>query len=300
LFYFLFFVSFLLMLRFLESSGEISHFAWTGAAAGAFAALAHLTKAAMLPLMGIFFVGCMIKGAVERRSAALLPAVLSLAVFLAVLSPYLLTNKRVFGHYFYNVNTTFYMWYDDWPHASVGTILHGDGVGWPAMPADELPSAARYWREHTVAQIVSRVGAGFADMAERSYKTYWYLTYVVAYLAFAVVLAVRRRRALRRLIGDHPAAAAFLVLYAVTYLLGIAFYAPVSGTGTTRFLLAHVLPLLFVLSLFFAREPFCRTEWTCAGLTLRTPHFHLLISAMLAFDLLFVIWPRLMTTYGGF
>jgi hypothetical protein len=90
------------------------------------------------------------------------------------------------------------------------------------------------------------------------------------------------------------------LMYATVYLFGIAFYAPVSGTGTTRFLIAHLLPLLFVLSLLFTREPFRSTEWQLGRLRLQTRHFHLVVSAMLAFDLLFVIWPRLMTTYGGF
>ena len=300
LFYFLVFVTFLLMLQVLSQRAGTARLMWTAAAAGLFAALAHLTKAAMLPMVAMFLVACAIKGAGKRLSAPLFAAALAASVFLAVLGPYLLTNKRVFGQYFYNVNTTFYMWYDDWPHASVGTILHGDGVGWPAMPADQLPGASRYWREHTVGQIAARIAAGFGDMAERSYKTYWYLHYVVAYLAFALALAVKRRDALAAAIRANPAVAAFLAMYGLTYLFGIAFYAPVSGTGTTRFLLAHLLPLLFVLSLLFTREPFCRTEWRLGELELRTQHFHMLISAMLAFDLLFLIWPRLMTTYGGF
>ncbi len=156
--------------------------------------------------MAIYVVSCVLKGVAGKRSPApfsaaplekgaglLFAAVVATAVFLAVLSPYLLTNKRVFGQYFYNVNTTFYIWYEDWPHASVGTIRHGDGVGWPAMPADQLPSASRYWREHTVGQIAAASRRGFADMAERSYKTYWYFNYVLVYLAFALVLAVKRR-----------------------------------------------------------------------------------------------------------
>ena len=315
LFYFLFFVAFLLMLKTLTAHGGASPTLETAAGAGAFAALAHLTKAALLPLMAIFVVSCALSGIAKKRSPApfsdgsvekgagllfFLAAAVATAVFLAVLSPYLLTNKRVFGHYFYNVNTTFYMWYDDWPRASVGTILHGDGVGWPTMPADQLPSASRYWREHTAGQIAARVAAGFADMAERSYKTYWYLNYVVAFLAFALLLVATRWKDVSALIRARPAAAAFLVMYALAYLFGIAFYAPVSGTGTTRFLLAHLLPLLFVLSLLFTREPFCSSEWKVGRIALRTRHFQLLISAMLAFDLLFVIWPRLMTTYGGF
>ena len=60
-----------------------------------------------------------------------------------MLSPYLRTNKTVFGRYFYNVNTTFYVWYDDWPQASVGTIKHGDDVGWPKMAAETAAQAGR-------------------------------------------------------------------------------------------------------------------------------------------------------------
>jgi hypothetical protein len=296
------------MLQTLAAGAGAPRTLWTAAGAGTLAALAHLTKAALLPMMAVFVVACLIKGSgnlffgdrEKRFPESFLAGTVATAVFLAVLSPYLLTNKRVFGHYFYNVNTTFYMWYDDWPHASVGTILHGDGVGWPTMAADQLPSASRYWRDHTAGQIAARVADGFADMAERSYKTYWYLNYVVAFLALALLLAATRWKDVIALARDRPAVASFVVMYAAVYLLGIAFYAPVSGTGTTRFLLAHLLPCLFVLSLLFAREPFCRAEWRFARLTLRTQHFHLLISAMLAFDLLFVIWPRLMTTYGGF
>jgi hypothetical protein len=262
---------------------------------GAFAALAHLTKAAMLPLMAIFLAACGLdafraksKGATER---GIVTAVIAGATFLALLSPYLLTNKHVFGHYFYNVNTTFYVWYDDWPHASVGTILHGDGVGWPAMPPDELPSASRYWHEHTIAQIAARVAHGFEDMAVRSYRTFWYLNYLLLYVAFALVVGWERRTQVANVFRRFPSAGFFLVAYALVYLMGTAFYEPVSGTGTTRFLLAHVLPLMFVLSVILTRQGF---------VTPLTRRFHLLVSALLAFDLLFVIWPRLMTTYGGF
>ena len=55
-----------------------------------------------------------------------------------------------------------------------------------------------------------------------------------------------------------------------------------------------------MLSLFLASDPGRRTEWTVGGATIGVPHFHLLVSVSLAFDIAFVIWPRLMTTYGGF
>lgn len=59
--------------------------------------------------------------------------------FLGVMAPYLINSKRVFGRYFYNVNTTFYIWYDNWPLASVGTYSYGDHDGWPTLPRSQLP-----------------------------------------------------------------------------------------------------------------------------------------------------------------
>ena len=119
-------------------------------------------------------------------------AIVFAAAFFVVLWPYLSTSKRVFGHYFYNVNSTFYVWYDDWAHASVGTYSHGDGVGWPTMPESELPSAGRYLREHTAGQIASRIASGFEDMAIKSVQMYEYLPYLVMYLlALSIVLITR-------------------------------------------------------------------------------------------------------------
>jgi hypothetical protein len=306
LFYFLFFITFLLFWEILARPAGLKATVFRAVAAGGMAALAHLTKAALLPLLGIFLALCVVDALrrlrIEPRMARrqLIAALIVATAFLAVLSPYIRTNKRVFGHYFYNVNTTFYIWYDNWPQASIGTIKHGDGVGWPAMPADDLPSASKYWREHTVAQMAGRIGGGLWDMLDRSYKTYWYFKYLVLYLGVAIAIAVTRPHGLAETWRRSAVPAAFLLLYGVTYLLGIAFYAPVSGTGTSRFLIAHLTPLFFVLSLFLAREPVRRTEWTVGGARIGVAHFHLLVSVSLAFDIAFVIWPRLMTTYGGF
>jgi hypothetical protein len=306
LFYFLLFVAFLLFWGILTRPAGRGAIIARATAAGAVAALAHLTKAAMLPLVAIFIVAGAID-AFHRRTtdpkAARAEAgalILVCIAFLVVLAPYLRTNKTVFGHYFYNVNTTFYVWYDDWPQASVGTIKHGDGVGWPKMPAEDLPSASRYWREHTVAQIASRVAGGFWDMVDRSYKTYWYFKYVILYVACALAVLMSRVNEFRARIRAKPAAAVFLLLYAAVYLFGIAFYAPVSGTGTTRFVIAHLTPLFFVLSLLLASDWLSSAEWRVAGTRMTLQHFHMLVFISLIFDIAFVIWPRLMTTYGGF
>ncbi len=144
------------------------------------------------------------RGVDARRQVA--AALVFTAAFFLVLWPYVSTSKRVFGQYFYNVNSTFYVWYDDWAHASLGTYIHGDGVGWPTMPESELPSAGRYLREHTVGQIASRIVSGFEDMATKSVQMYEYLPYLLLYLLALLIVLSTRRAARRTAAAIEPAA----------------------------------------------------------------------------------------------
>lgn len=313
LFYFLFFLAFLSLWRVL-TRGDFAGRMLLAAIGGALAALAYLTKAAVLPLVAIFIVVFAAQELsrfyahvrVGRRDAPnefirqLAPGALVIAVFLAVLSPYLVNNKLAFGHYFYNVNTTFYAWYDDWAQASVGTIKHGDSVGWPTMPAEEIPGPVKYWNTHTSGQIARRIAGGFKDIVVRSYSTYWYFKYVVLYLAIALAAVTANRRTAVDLIRSRPAPFAYVVLYQVTYLFATAFYAPVSGTGTTRFVIANLTPLFFTLSWFFAHPRIAGTRWNAGGKTIALSQLHIFISLTLAVDLAFTLWARLMITYGGF
>ena len=309
LFYFLFFLTFLAFWSLLERPPGIFS-TLLAAAAGGLAAFAHLTKAALLPFVATFvavYAGREIARYVRSRSAGqpgllgplvsgiVAPAVVTI-VFLAVLSPYLVNSKQVFGHYFYNVNTTFYAWYDNWAAASVGTLSHGDGVGWPTLPDDQIPSASKYWRTHTIGQIAERIGGGFRDMLVRSYGAYWYLKYVAWYVGL-IILTVH---GVRGLVRRHAALAAFLVLYGASHLLLIAFYEPISGTGTTRFLIAHLTPFFYAASRYLSSAAVSTTQWTVAGVTITLWHLHVFTLVMLALDIAFWIWPRLMTTYGGF
>lgn len=312
LFYTFFFFAFLAcwqLFRERASEGRLI----TAAAAGLLCGIAHLTKAAMLPFVGLVLaVGSAwslapwlsrTRGAGVHTDAAPRRA-MSVALvaigFLLVVWPYISTSKRVFGHYFYNVNSTFYAWYDNWPRASVGTALHGDGQHWPDMPAAELPGPGRYLREHSVAQIAERMSGGFRDMGTVLRRDFDLLPYLTLYLGMLAVLLATRRRALAAMARDHRWTVLFLALYGVTYLLATAFYHPISGTGTGRFLLAHALPLFFILSRTLDSARFTSTRWQVAGFRPGVEGFHWLVSAVLLFNVGVRVWPRLMQTYGGF
>jgi hypothetical protein len=313
LFYTLFFFTFLAFWRLFLPRAWPRDLVLSGVA-GMLAALAHLTKASILPLVAIFFTVYGARALWQlvkvwpttrhdglrqffQRAAALTALVVCL---LLTLYPYIWNSKRVFGRYFYNVNTTFYVWYDNWAQASVGTILHGDAVGWPALPPSEMPSLERYWKTHTVRQILVRLAGGFRDMIFRSYQTFWYFKYLAIYLAFALALMAANFGMFREVVRRRAPLIVFLVLYAIVYAAGVAFYEPVSGTGTTRFLLAHFAPLMFALSCLLWRTPLRDARLAIGGLAATTLHFELFVLATMAADLAFTLWPRLMTTYGGF
>ena len=306
LFYTVWWLMFLACWLSLTSSGRRA--LMCGALAGLLAALAHLSKAALLPFAGLFIAVSAVRSAfalfADRRGSrrkigeVLVPVIFTLT-FLAVLSPYLLNSKRVFGHYFYNVNSTFYVWYDDWPAASQGTYRHGDGVGWPKMPESEMPSMRKYLREHSAGQIATRIKDGLTEMVVVSYTRLWYFKYVTLYLAFAAALFASRSRAVAAIVAEQPALAGFLVLYGITYVLAVAFYKPISGT-TLRMLLTHVLPLLFALSRAFAHPRLRDTQWSVGGMLVTPRHFLGFVLLTMIFDAAFTIWPRLMTDFAGY
>jgi hypothetical protein len=167
-------------------------------------------------------------------------------VFLAVLAPYLLMSHRLTGHYFYNVNSTFYLWYDDWEEALAGTKAHGDRVGWPVMPASEIPSPAKYIREHTVAQATERVVNGAHEVMNNVLRSYGYLNYLLLYGALLIVVGVIRRRHTLRLISENAVPLLFILGYFGVFLLLYFWYAPI--VAGDRLILALFIPLLLAFS----------------------------------------------------
>jgi hypothetical protein len=316
LYYFLLFLTFLVCCHLLRERRPGRSVA-LALGAGVLAALTHLTKAAMPLFLGVFFAayaygelvrwresltaGAAARSAALRRAARRAVAALALvACFLAVLFPYISTSKRVFGRYFYNANTTFYMWYDTWGEAGADMKDAGAELEWPKRPARDLPGPAKYWRTHTIEQIAERFLEGFRNMADRSYHTYWYYPFVLLYVVYTGALIAANRRPFAELLRRHASIALFLVLYAVAFLFASAFYNPISATGTTRYIIAHLTPFFFVLAYFTTMEPFRRTAWRIGRLRVTTLHADLAVSATLAFSIVFVLWARLETTYGGF
>jgi hypothetical protein len=280
--------------------------------AGLLAGLAHLTKASILPGLVLFLIFTLLKGIwvlVQQRRAGQVAAagqparvyfvvvpVVAL-VFLASVFPYIQTAKRITGHYFYNVNSTFYMWYDNWNQAVRGTKAHGDRSGWPDMPPEKIPSMSKYLSEHNQEQILHRITNGSRKVIKAMRNSFGYLEYLEAYLVFFSLAGVVYWRRAWKIFAADPVPLLFYLAYFVVYFLLYAWYVPIA-TGS-RLVLAQVMPLLFVVSLGL------HTLLFDSKLKLRRFSIHTLDAAnlvllvFLVFEIYRVLTFRVWVMYGG-
>jgi hypothetical protein len=306
LYYFLTFFTYLLFWRLLRSPRI-----WLAIVAGIVAGVTHLAKAAVFPSLAVFAVfalanwlwtrletGRPAQAAPSGRAltSAILVIPLVAVFFLATVFPVERENKRIFGRYFYNVNSTFYVWYDSWEQAKAGTRAHGDRVGWPQMPAGELPSLSKYLREHTPAQMLDRVVAGALRIWLEAADAPSYLRYLLVFAGLFLAAAAWQRARLCQIMTRYPLVCLFPVAYfALNFLL--AFWQEPIVRGN-RLVLAQFLPLMFTLAVGI--------QALLGSTTLRIGRpigvlqlIDALILAMLAADIYLVVTGPAGNYYGG-
>jgi hypothetical protein len=229
---------------------------WGALALGGIAALAHWTKASILPgvtlltavlaLRGLYAAWRFFRKRPEALwtslhclgAAALLPA-----VYLGGIAPYLLKSAEKFnGHYFYNVNSTFYIWCDNFEQTKRLRDA-GDRKGWPRLPEDELPSLRKYLSEKSPAEIAGRFFGGVYHQYKIAKGSYGAWKFVLP-LAVLFILLARR--------GDFLAWARkyrWSLFFGAGFLGGyfalISFYSPIADGA--RFLFALYGPVLTAL-----------------------------------------------------
>ena len=249
LFYFVSFCAFVLLLQLFVRPRP-----WFAILAGATTGLAHLTKASVLPGLaiwaGVFGVGIIWASRAERwRRLATLALVI--VAFFAVIFPYIQTSKRIYDSWFYNVNSTFVMWCDSSTEAFEFLSAHGDKDQWREVPPEERPSLRKYWREHTIAQMVRRISSGAPDLMTKNLRVIAYYKFVLVLLITGVVLCVWQRRSTREVFAEHRFAVIFNVLFFTAYFVLYAWYDKIINDA--RFVLSIFLPFVFAVSLFVLR-----------------------------------------------
>lgn len=298
---------FFIMIRYLVSP-SVSLAVATGTLAG----IAHLAKASTPPALGIFLVvaftwgaALILRGAKQEHikvtTAKFLPLVANVALvagfFLLTVFPYIKNSWYRFGSPFYNVNSTFYVWYDTWQEVQRGTKAHGDRVGWPDMPASEIPSFGKYIREHTPKDMVDRVLTGTSRTIQEAKRSYGYAKYVFLFsLALVVAVSLNRRR-FRESISRYPHVIAFAAVYFLVYaMLNAWFYDFVDGN---RLILAQYVPLLLTCALGIRYLLRGRTLKAFARGADSLNILYALILIVVILDIHAVVTNRILSMFGG-
>lgn len=260
LFYFLVFVGYLLMQRMLVRPGGRLAIA-TGVVLG----LAHLTKSSVIVglilFAAVYTTKEMASGirriqqkhlyhhavrGIFRRLGLLMVVFLC---FVAVIYPYIRAMKLRFGHYFYNVNTTFYVWYDDNFDAIAAEEKHHFAEKWPShLSEDEIPSLKNYLREHSLAQIGERIRFGIQAQVDNIKSQFSVTNYHLSYIVLLVLVVLADLKSSLAMVRKYPFTVLFALFYFVGYLAAFVWYSPISPER--RFTYSLYIPLMF--SIFIA------------------------------------------------
>lgn len=308
LYYFVSFCAFLGMLKLMiEPNWRI------GVLTGALLGFAHLIKPSVLPAIGIFGMVYIAQWAfhllanrhhITRQSVqyAALTALCVILMFLLVGAPQFYRNKQTFGSYFYNVNSTFYVWYDSWAEVAQGTRAHGDREGWPQMPADQIPSLTSYLQTHTAHDIVQRFRTGLKESKLKHCEefNYGYCRYVKLYSRAVLLLGILALPSCGiAFTKRYFFAGVFCLLYFVAYMLLYAWFVPINGGQ--RFMLSLFLPYMFLLALIMNDPVIRRTSFAISPrLHLRwVTLIHCYLIALLIPDLYIILTSRIMAFNAG-
>jgi hypothetical protein len=271
LYYAAFFICFLCMWRMLRYPSWKLAFG-TGVALG----ITQYTKYAIMPglfiyilvfglqqVYGFFMINR--KAAIHRFGML----VVTLLVFLLILSPNLYENKKKFGVYFYNVNSIFYMWYDSWNEIAQGTRAHDDRIGWPTMPEKDIPTFRKYVDEHGWRHVLlGRPRQGLSNTWALVTQSYGWQYYFLAFFVLSATLAIVRLPILRQYIGPQLFSIGFLMLFLGLYI-GLTFWW-VAAQQSMRFIMFLPMPLLYVLARFTDGLEPVRIQWAVKRMNIHT------------------------------
>ncbi len=181
---------------------------------------------------------------------------LTIATFLLVVSPYILDNKERFGQYFYNVNSEFFMWCDNWPQAQRFAQQFPIDKQYPSS-SESVPSLSTYMHTHSLSDIVQRLLYGTKEllkMATRSPAG----KYIALTLVFLAIGMHARRNGPLMLWRENRRQIIYFACIFAAYFLVYAWFVPI-GFGD-RFILSLVMPILFASFWIVARRHY-HNDW---------------------------------------
>ena len=257
LYYFLAFLGFFLMAKMILKPG-LALAVVTGVVLG----LAQHTKASVLPALAMFVFVYLSKEIVyglrmlRRKSydrerihksvVRLAYLLITVICFLTVIYPYIRVTKQRFGQYFYNVNTSVYIWYDDFVQAKAAEEIYNFTDQWPPdMPAEMVPGLQNYLRTHSIEQIIDRIRFGVNQQIINIQSQFSVTNYQLTFMVLLLMVIMADLKNSINLLLKYPYLVGFSILYFAVYMTAFIWYSPISPER--RFTYGLFIPLMFAI-----------------------------------------------------
>jgi hypothetical protein len=276
-----------------------------GVLTGFVIALGYLTKASALPVILVFILFFISKElintyllikkkgsreiVIKETSKRILSLLVVVICFIAVIFPYISESKRTYTKYFYNVNSTFYMWYDSWNEASVGTRAHGDRVGWPDLPPDQIPSFSKYIQEHTIYEMTERFQMGTERVIYVLFNPYSLFNYILLGILMLSVFILLDIKYFILVLKKFLFPILFVFIYFLINLLLISWYIIIPTNGA-RFIYSLFIP--FIFSIFLMIQVLAKNMRTISN-----PYMDISSSSVLSFSMNVVFFLLLLEVF---
>lgn len=200
-----------------------------------------LTKASAQIALGFFGMMLGVKWLFAgrgHRMPYITAGLITLAAYVVPMSPYLWNSYKVFGEPFYNVQGKYYMWAQESDRETVDR--KEDEKHWlqrlgiensleNLKPEDKakLPTAAKYWREHSWESIKERLSKGMDMMFAMAFNDYTALYYFIALWGGIALLVVAWRwdETMRGFASWHWELA-YIVLLLTTFCYSYGWFVP--------------------------------------------------------------------------
>jgi hypothetical protein len=160
-----------------------------------------------------------------------------------------------------------------------------------------VPGPAKYFREHTPAQVLERIKFGGQEQINNLRLQFSVTNYHLSYLVILVFVFLADVRRSIRLAKEYRYAVIYSILYFASYLAAFVWYSPISPER--RFTYGLFLPFLFsvfvALRNISAQEPSERLD-----VSRLSNVAHVIMALTLLFNIYFVLVERMMfDRYGS-
>lgn len=226
----------------------------------------HMTKAnALVALAGmgglmglkLLYIAWRRQDAWKQRSLQIIIAgLVTLVAYVTPMSPYLYKSYITFGSPFYNVQSKYFMWAKDSKEKAWLQKISIDRNLWEVDKdgdlkvdhPDLLPSAGKYWREHTWKHIKTRIARGIEMMLETVFEEYTAITWLqMLWVSILIWASARRWTDTVEGIRRYGLGVAYVVLLLTAFIFLFGWFTPLKvGPRLTNSI--SLIPLAFCMA----------------------------------------------------